>query len=38
MDGEVVAINYGILKAFRGANFGVPVSYARRLVDGLASE
>jgi S1-C subfamily serine protease len=38
MDGEVVAINYGILKAFRGANFGVPVSYANRLLDGLASE
>jgi len=38
MDGKVVAINYGILKAFRGANFGVPVSYANRLLDGLASE
>jgi S1-C subfamily serine protease len=38
MDGEVVAINYGILKAFRGANFGVPVSYANRLLNSLESE
>ena len=38
MDGQVVAINYGILKAFRGANFGVPVSYANRLLSRLASE
>jgi S1-C subfamily serine protease len=35
MNGEVVAINYGILKAFRGANFGVPVSYANRLLASL---
>lgn len=35
MNGEVVAINYGILKAFRGANFGVPVAYANRLLASL---
>jgi len=33
MQGRVVAINYGILKAFRGANFGVPVLYAARLLE-----
>ncbi|MHC4133721.1 MAG: trypsin-like peptidase domain-containing protein [Planctomycetota bacterium] len=38
VNGEVIAINYGILKAFRGANFGVPVSYANRLLNSLASE
>lgn len=38
MQGQVVAINYGILKAFRGANFGVPVAYARKLLDGLDPE
>ncbi len=32
MNGQVVAINYGILKAFRGANFAVPVRYARELL------
>lgn len=32
MQGRVVAVNYGILKAFRGANFGVPVAYARTLL------
>jgi S1-C subfamily serine protease len=32
MSGRVVAINYGILKAFRGANFGVPVTKARALL------
>jgi S1-C subfamily serine protease len=32
MEGRVVAINYGILKAFRGANFGVPVSFASKLL------
>jgi S1-C subfamily serine protease len=33
MEGRVVAVNYGILKAFRGANFGVPVSFAIRLLN-----
>ncbi|MGH7162857.1 MAG: S1 family peptidase, partial [Planctomycetota bacterium] len=28
MEGKVVAVNYGILKAFRGANFGVPAHFA----------
>ena len=32
MDGNVVAVNYGILKAFKGANFGVPVRFARPLL------
>jgi len=32
MEGRVVAVNYGILKAFRGANFAVPVRYARELL------
>jgi S1-C subfamily serine protease len=32
MDGRVVAINFGILKAFRGANFGVPAPAAARLL------
>lgn len=33
MDGEVIAVNYGILKAFSGANFGVPVRFARPLLE-----
>ena len=37
MDGKVVAINYGILKAFSGANFGVPVAYARQLLEKAES-
>ncbi len=32
LNGRVVAVNYGILKAFSSANFGVPVSYARTLL------
>jgi S1-C subfamily serine protease len=32
LEGRVVAVNYGILKAFSGANFGVPVRYARPLL------
>ncbi|HEX5136610.1 MAG TPA: trypsin-like peptidase domain-containing protein [Planctomycetota bacterium] len=32
MEGRVVAVNYGILKAFSGANFGVPVSRAEALL------
>jgi len=32
LEGSVVAVNYGILKAFSGANFGVPVRYARPLL------
>jgi len=32
LDGRVVAVNYGILKAFSGANFGVPVDRAAALL------
>lgn len=32
LEGRVVAVNYGILKAFSGANFGVPVSRAEALL------
>ena len=38
LDGKVVAINYGILKAFSGANFGVPVSHAVALLKRARSE
>ncbi len=31
--GKVVAINYGIFRGFRGANFGVPIKYALRLIE-----
>ncbi|MCP4253293.1 MAG: FHA domain-containing protein [Candidatus Scalindua sp.] len=30
--GEVIAINYGIFRGFRGANFGVPIKYALELI------
>jgi S1-C subfamily serine protease len=33
LDGRVIAINYGILKAFSGANFGVPVDRAASLLE-----
>jgi S1-C subfamily serine protease len=33
LDGRVVAVNYGILKAFSGANFGVPVDSAAKLLE-----
>ena len=33
MEGRVVAVNFGILKAFRGANFGVPAPAATRLLE-----
>lgn len=33
LQGRVVAVNYGILKAFSGANFGVPVRYAGALIE-----
>ena len=33
LDGQVIAINYGILKAFQGANFGVPIALAAELLD-----
>ena len=32
LQGRVVAVNYGILKAFSGTNFGVPVRFARPLL------
>jgi S1-C subfamily serine protease len=32
MEGRVVAVNYGILKAFAGANFGVPIGRADALL------
>jgi S1-C subfamily serine protease len=32
LDGRVVAVNYGILKAFSGANFGVPIERATALL------
>ncbi len=31
--GKVIAINYGIFRGFRGANFGVPIKYALRLME-----
>lgn len=33
MRGHVVAVNYGILKSFSGANFGVSVEHATTLLD-----
>ena len=33
LEGRVVAINYGILKAFSGTNFGVPIRFARPLLE-----
>ncbi len=30
--GKVIAINYGIFRGFRGANFGVPIKYALQLL------
>ena len=30
---EVIAINYGIFRGFRGANFGVPIKYALELIE-----
>lgn len=33
LEGRVVAVNYGILKAFSGANFAVPVARATALLD-----
>jgi len=38
MDGRVVAINYGILKAFSGANFGVPAHHAVELLQRAAEQ
>ncbi len=32
LEGRVVAVNYGILKAFSGANFGVPIGRAEALL------
>jgi serine protease Do len=31
--GKVIAINYGIFRGFRGANFGVPIKYALALLE-----
>ena len=31
--GEVIAINYGIFRGFRGANFGVPIKFALKLIE-----
>ncbi|MEE8190553.1 MAG: serine protease, partial [Candidatus Scalindua sediminis] len=31
--GKVIAINYGIFRGFRGANFGVPIKYALTLLE-----
>ena len=33
LEGRVVAVNYGILKAFQGANFGVPIALGRELIE-----
>jgi serine protease Do len=30
--GEVIAVNFAILPDFSGANFGVPIRFARELV------
>lgn len=36
-DGDVVAVNYAVLRDFQGANFGVPIRYAQPLLrDGDA--
>jgi S1-C subfamily serine protease len=32
-DGDVVAVNYAVLRDFQGVNFGVPIGYARPLLD-----
>jgi S1-C subfamily serine protease len=31
--GEVIAVNYGIFRGFRGANFGVPIKFALKLIE-----
>ena len=31
-DGEVIGVNFAILPGFGGANFGVPIHYARDLL------
>ncbi len=31
--GKVIAVNYGIFRGFRGANFGVPIKYALKLME-----
>lgn len=31
--GKVIGINYGIFPAFRGSNFGIPISYGIELID-----
>lgn len=33
LDGHVIAVNYGILKAFSGTNFGVPARLAKPLLE-----
>jgi S1-C subfamily serine protease len=38
LDGRVVAVNYGILKAFQGANFGVPIALGRDLIERARKE
>lgn len=36
LQGRVVAVNYGLLKSFRAANFGVPVRFARALLQSAS--
>ena len=33
LEGQVVGVNYGILKSFKGANFGVPIEMGRELLN-----
>jgi len=33
LEGRVIAVNYGILKAFNGTNFGVPARLAKPLIE-----
>lgn len=34
-NGEVIGLNFGILKAFKGSNFAVPIKYGVNLMDEL---
>jgi len=34
MDGRVIGVNFAITRDFGGSNFGVPIQYASRLLDG----
>ena len=38
VDGDVIAINAAIIPEYGGSNFGVPVAYARRLLEAAGRE